>query len=55
LQKTKDISSPGTIYDFKVIAINDAGISTDSTVLSVRAADSPSTMQAPIKIFADET
>jgi hypothetical protein len=55
LQKSKDISSPGTVYNFLVNAINDASTSINSMVLSVKAADSPSTMQAPYKLFADES
>jgi len=30
LQKTKEVSSPGTVYNFKVIAISDAGRSQES-------------------------
>jgi hypothetical protein len=38
-----------------VTATNDAGYSNDSQVIDIKAADSPSTMQAPIKIYADTT
>ena len=55
LQKTKEVSSPGTVYNFKVIAISDAGRSQESYVLSIKSADSPSTMITPILIFANET
>ena len=55
LQLTKAVSSPGTVYQFKVTATNDAGTSDFSDVLSVKAADQPSTMATPIKIFADIT
>jgi hypothetical protein len=39
LQLTKAVSSPGTVYQFKVTATNDAGTSDFSDVLSVKAAD----------------
>jgi hypothetical protein len=55
LQMTKEVSSPGTVYNFKVSATNDAGTSLFSEVLSVKAADQPSTIATPIKIFADIT
>lgn len=35
--------------------MNDAGTSEDSAVIQVKAADSPSTMLAPKKIYADTT
>jgi hypothetical protein len=54
-QLSKAISSPGTVFEFYVVAKNDAGTSTNSAVLQVKAADSPSTMQAPTKVIADET
>jgi hypothetical protein len=55
LQLQKAVSSPGTTYDFYVTATNDHGTSLASDFLSVQAADSPSTMAAPFKIYADTT
>jgi hypothetical protein len=55
LQMTKEVSSPGTVYNFKVSATNDAGTSSFSDVLSVKAADQPSVIATPIKVFADIT
>lgn len=43
------------LYDFYVTATNDAGTSLPSTVFQALAADSPSVIEAPIKIFADQT
>ncbi len=55
LQFTQSVSSPGATYNFIVYAANAAGTSVASTVLSVIAANSPSTMSAPFLIYADTT
>ena len=55
LQFTQSVSSPGATYEFIVYAVNAAGTSAASSVLSVIAADQPSVMSAPFLIYADTT
>ena len=52
-QITQAVTQPGTVYEFKVRATNGAGTSVDSAVLQAKAADQPSTIAKPIKIYAD--
>ena len=54
-QVSKAVSIPGTIFNVKIVALNDAGRSSDSAVLELDAVDSPSVMQMPFKLYADET
>jgi len=49
------IATPGTDYDFVVVAINDAGTSPQSGVLQARAADAPQTPATPTKVLANGT
>ena len=56
LSYTRDTTlSPGTTYEFRVIASNEVGDSTPSDSTAIKAASPPDAPDAPTKLSADKT